>query len=158
MQTATLFYLVNNGNVFLGLKQEKLGSGKYNGFGGRVDPGETIEQAALRELSEETDRVKATEYRYAGCITYVFPKSPEWDQHVHIYVATKWEGEPRTTREMKDIQQFPIQNLRFERMWDNDKYWLQHVLKGGSVSGIVTHDGTNTLSKELELRAGDGNL
>lgn len=35
------------GRVLLGMKKRGFGMGKYNGFGGKVEPGESIEAAAL---------------------------------------------------------------------------------------------------------------
>lgn len=40
-------------SVLLGLKKRGFGTGKWNGFGGKVEPGETIRQAAIREMKEE---------------------------------------------------------------------------------------------------------
>lgn len=39
--------------VLLGMKKRGFGAGKWNGFGGKIENGETIEEAALRELHEE---------------------------------------------------------------------------------------------------------
>lgn len=36
--------------VLLGLKKRGLGVDKWNGFGGKLEPGETIEEAAKREM------------------------------------------------------------------------------------------------------------
>jgi len=47
--------LVTNGNysrILLGMKKRGLGIGKWNGFGGKLEPGESIEAAAARELHE----------------------------------------------------------------------------------------------------------
>jgi 8-oxo-dGTP pyrophosphatase MutT (NUDIX family) len=38
----------------VGLKKRGFGQGKWNGFGGKVEAGETIEAAAARELKEES--------------------------------------------------------------------------------------------------------
>ena len=57
MKQATLCYLIKekpHRQVLLGLKKRGFGEGKLNGFGGKVKENETIEQAALRELEEET--------------------------------------------------------------------------------------------------------
>ena len=44
----------NNKEVMLGMKKRGFGQGKYNGFGGKLEPNETVEEAAVRELEEES--------------------------------------------------------------------------------------------------------
>lgn len=38
------------GRLLLGLKRRGFGEGYVNGFGGKVEPGEGIEEAAIREV------------------------------------------------------------------------------------------------------------
>ncbi len=44
----TLVMVTNESNILLGLKKRGFGSGKLNGFGGKVEPNESIEEAAKR--------------------------------------------------------------------------------------------------------------
>lgn len=44
----TLVLVVQPGKVLLGMKKRGFGAGKWNGFGGKVEPGESIEEAAKR--------------------------------------------------------------------------------------------------------------
>ena len=44
----TLIFVRNGSEVLLGLKKRGFGVGKWNGFGGKVEPGETISQGAKR--------------------------------------------------------------------------------------------------------------
>lgn len=46
----TLVLIVQPGRVLLGMKKRGFGAGKWNGFGGKVQPGETIEDAARRQV------------------------------------------------------------------------------------------------------------
>ena len=39
--------------MLLGMKKRGFGTGKWNGFGGKVEVGETVADAAQRELEEE---------------------------------------------------------------------------------------------------------
>jgi len=48
----TLLYVVKNGKVLLIRKKRGLGAGFFNGVGGKAKPGETPEQAAVREMAE----------------------------------------------------------------------------------------------------------
>ncbi len=53
VKITTLVLIVKDGNVLLGMKKRGFGEGNWNGFGGKVQEGETIPQAARRELLEE---------------------------------------------------------------------------------------------------------
>jgi 8-oxo-dGTP diphosphatase/2-hydroxy-dATP diphosphatase len=44
----TLVMVTNESNILLGLKKRGFGSGKWNGFGGKVEANESIEEAAKR--------------------------------------------------------------------------------------------------------------
>lgn len=44
----TLVLVVQPGRVLLGMKKRGFGAGRWNGFGGKVQSGETIEDAARR--------------------------------------------------------------------------------------------------------------
>ena len=43
----------NNKSILLGMKLRGFGIGKWNGFGGKIEAGETIEEGAIREVHEE---------------------------------------------------------------------------------------------------------
>ncbi|MEM9057182.1 MAG: NUDIX domain-containing protein, partial [Pseudomonadota bacterium] len=49
---ATLLFVVRGGEVLLIHKKRGLGAGKINGPGGRVEPGETVQECAVREVRE----------------------------------------------------------------------------------------------------------
>ena len=44
----TLAFIRDGDRLLLGMKKRGFGAGKWNGFGGKVDPGETILQGAVR--------------------------------------------------------------------------------------------------------------
>ena len=44
----TLAFVLDAGRILLGMKKRGFGAGRWNGFGGKVDPGESIEAAAKR--------------------------------------------------------------------------------------------------------------
>ena len=44
----TLAFVRRSGDILLGYKKRGFGAGKWNGFGGKVEIGETIEDAAKR--------------------------------------------------------------------------------------------------------------
>lgn len=44
----TLIFVLKPGQVLLGYKKRGFAEGRWNGFGGKVEPGETIVQGAKR--------------------------------------------------------------------------------------------------------------
>jgi 8-oxo-dGTP pyrophosphatase MutT (NUDIX family) len=59
------------GALLLGRKKRGFGAGKINGFGGKVEPGETILAGALRETAEEAG-VMPRDARQVGVIRFDF--------------------------------------------------------------------------------------
>ncbi len=148
MKEATLAFLKDGMHIWLGMKKVRFGAGKYNGFGGRIEQGETPEQAALRELSEETNGVKALAWHKVAENTHIFPSKPEWNFHVHVFLVTKWEGTPTETEEMKP-EQFAIKDIPYSKMWHDDIHWLPHVLEGKKFKSEFDMTETEILSKKI---------
>lgn len=44
----TLLFVLEPGRVLLGMKKRGFGEGRWNGFGGKVQGGETVEEGAIR--------------------------------------------------------------------------------------------------------------
>ncbi|MGH7234133.1 MAG: NUDIX domain-containing protein, partial [Candidatus Saccharimonadales bacterium] len=82
MQRATLLLLLENDRILLAMKRRGFGVGKWNGVGGKLNQGETIEQAAKRECFEEI-QVKPKEITEVAILNFYFPDSKkDWNQQV----------------------------------------------------------------------------
>jgi len=157
MRDATLCFLVKNEpprKILLGLKKKGFGKGKLNGFGGKVRENETIEEAALRELEEETGvRASPGEARKVAELDFEFPFVPKeggWDQRVHVFLVGKWEGEAIETDEMKPVW-IETSEIPFERMWADDKHWLPLVLEDKRVKGRFSFGEDNESIRDMDL-------
>jgi 8-oxo-dGTP pyrophosphatase MutT (NUDIX family) len=134
MIDATLVVLLKGhpvSDVLLGYKKIGFGQGKFGGFGGKIEPGEGIAEAALRELTEETgvSVPEDTPFEQVATLEFYFPYKPEWSQRVHVFVTHHWQGIPTESNEMIP-QWFPVDSLPYNRMWDDSHYWLPKVLVG----------------------------
>jgi len=148
MQHCTLCLLFNNNKLLLGLKKQGLGKGLFNGFGGKVENGESIEQAAIRELQEEAG-ITAHAYRKVGILDFEFPQKPGWNQKVHVFVVHEWTGTPIETEEMKP-EWFNINQLPYSQMWEADTHWLPVVLgKKYVIAKFVYSANQKILEKEV---------
>jgi 8-oxo-dGTP diphosphatase len=137
--------------VLLGLKKRGFGVGKYAGFGGGVEPGETVIQAAIRELQEETSiTVSRANLRWAGHLTFLFPARPAWNQVVHVFLAAEWDGEPAESAEMRP-QWFARDALPFAQMWQDAAHWLPRILDGQLIRARFTFLDDNETVRDAEI-------
>lgn len=156
MLQSNLCYLFNKNKILLGLKKRGFGKGKWNGYGGKKEDGETIEEAVVREIYEEMNvKLTTNNLRKVAEIDFFFPeieKDKGWDQTVHVFFADDWAGNPEETEEMKP-QWFKIEDIPMNDMWIDDPHWLPHVLEGKKVmaSFVFGKDGLHIVKKEVKF-------
>ena len=124
---ATLMFVVRGSEVLLIEKLRGIGSGKINGPGGKIDPGESPRQAAVRETQEELHVTPINPVKM-GELFFAMTDLP--DIHCHVFMAREFEGSPTATDEA--IPRWTrIDQLPLELMWEDDQYWLPHILEDG---------------------------
>lgn len=138
----TLCIIHDHPRVLLGMKKRGFGAGRWNGFGGKVEPGESIEDAAKREIWEEAG-VKVTDIEKVGKIDFEFLGNPEVLE-VHIFKADDFMGNITESEEMKP-QWFHIDEIPFSDMWPDDKYWMSLFLKNKKFRGRFLFEGQNEI-------------
>lgn len=149
MKQATLCFIIENGKILLGMKKRGFGAGKWNGFGGKIENGEAIEEAAVRELHEEV-RVLANKLEKVGELKFIFPYKKEWNQIVHVFLVKEWEGHPKESEEMLP-KWFQINEIPFDKMWQDDRHWLPILLNGRKVNATFIFKEDNETIAEMKL-------
>ncbi len=143
----TLCIIHEHQRILLGMKKRGFGAGRWNGFGGKVSLGETIEDAAKREVKEEAG-IDICEMEKFGILDFEFKGNPEILQ-VHIFKSSGFFGVPTESEEMKP-QWFHINEIPFKEMWPDDKYWLPLLLAGKKFKGkFVFGESDVILEKKL---------
>lgn len=144
----TLCMIHQHPRVLLGMKKRGFGAGKWNGFGGHVEKGETIEEAARREVREEAG-VEVGEMLKHGIIEFEFQGNLELLE-VHIFRTTEFRGEPVESDEMRP-QWYHLDEIPSLPMWADDKYWLPLLLEEKKFKAKFWFDTGNAIVKhELE--------
>lgn len=128
----TLVIIHWDGKVLLGMKKRGFGAGRWNGFGGKVKEGETIEAAAKRELQEEAG-IEAVGLQKIGLLNFEFMGKEDTIEG-HIFSASEIVGLPTESEEMKP-QWFDTDKIPYAEMWPDDPYWMPFLLTGRKFVG-----------------------
>ena len=143
---ATLMFVMRGREVLLIRKKRGLGAGKINGPGGKLDPGETPLECAVRETREELG-ITALSPEWVG--EHRFQFTDGYSLHVHVYRSLAFEGTPVETDEAVPLW-FSVDAIPYDEMWEDDRHWLPMMFAGQRFSGRFVFDGDRMLDYSLE--------
>lgn len=137
MKTLMTLCIIRDGErILLAEKKRGFGVGFWNGYGGKVEPGETIEQALVREVREESE-LELVDYEKRGMMEFHLADGAI--KQVYIFEGTKWKGEPVETEEMKP-KWFQVAEIPLDDMWPSDTFWYPKFLKREYFEGTIVFD------------------
>ena len=142
---ATLLYVVRDGHILLIHKKRGLGAGKLNGAGGKVDPGETVRAAAIREFEEE---LGATPIDPRKLGEVAFEVTDDASIRIHVYRADDLIGDPVETEEAAPVWA-PLDTIPYDRMWADDRHWLPLLLENRAFSARTLFEGDRLLGLDV---------
>jgi 8-oxo-dGTP diphosphatase len=146
-ERANLCFIIQDRRVLLIRKKRGLGAGKINGPGGKLEPGETALESAIREAQEEVG-VTPSDLEERGELHFQFTDG--YSLHCTVFVAHQFAGEPFETVEATPMW-FDIDRVPYDEMWEDDQHWLPQVLAGRSFIGWFEFDGEKMLSKDVRF-------
>ncbi len=144
MKLATLCYIEKDGKTLMMLRNRKQGDihkGKYNGLGGKLEPGESPDECVVREVFEESGLT--IEPLFRGIITFpLFTPGDDW--YVFVYTADDFTGEQIDSPE-GTLEWVPTESLLELNLWEGDRHFLQWLRDGKKFSAKITY-----IEKELK--------
>ena len=142
---ATLLFVFRDDEVLLIRKKRGLGAGKINGPGGKIDPGETPEQCAVREVEEEL-RIRAREVSEIGLLRFQFVDG--LSILCHVFRAESFDGIPVETGEAIPLWT-KLNAIPYDEMWADDRMWFHHLAAKRKFVGNFEFDGDAMLTCEV---------
>jgi len=145
----TLAY-VRNGQETLMLRRppsHAAPGGKWNGLGGKFEPGESPERCLRREVAEESGLVvEAAELK--GVITF-----PDFvgagDVMTFVYVVHRVSGTLRPSGPEGTLHWVPTRDVATLDLWEGDRVFLPWLERPGLFSARFTYDGARFVEHEV---------
>ena len=144
-EDAVILFVIANGRILLIHKKRGLGHGKVNGPGGRVDPGETTMEAAIRETREEVG-LTTSDLAERAVLQFIFTDG--YSLEVTVFTTQTWSG---TLMETDEALPFwcDLSEIPYDSMWADDRHWLPLVLNGSYVRAQFTFDEDEMLESDV---------
>jgi len=151
MKLATLCYLRQNGQTLMVHRNKKPNDfhmGKWNGLGGKFEPGETPEECARREILEESGlQVKTLALK--GLLTFpMFTIYDDW--YAFVFVATDFEGSLIESPE-GDLCWIDDARLLDLNLWAGDRIFLPWLDRPGFFSGKFIYQNGELVDHSVEF-------
>ena len=144
-KASTLVLLVQEGRLLLGMKKRGFGVGKWNGFGGKVESGETVREGALREMREECGvDIPSSALTEAGVLAFDFPDGSCGPLLVHVFKASGYTGKIEESEEMAP-RWFETSSIPFDQMWQDDEHWFPLFLRDTRFTATFQFENLHTM-------------
>jgi len=134
------FPIGRSGRVLMGRKTRVIGVGLFNGPGGGIEDGETVDEGTVREVHQEvgiTVNPKKLQRRaIVRCNNFKKDGAP-FVCKLYVSIAPEWEGAATPSDELVDLVWFLPQQLPLAQMMAGDQSWVPQVLQGKTFTAEV---------------------
>lgn len=129
IKRTVLVFVFSGENLLMILKKSGQGKGKWNVPGGKLEPGESDEAAALRETQEETG-ITPVDIQRAGELEFYFEAGGSWSNSCAVFTARSHTGALIGETEECEPRWISTNAIPWENMWESDRTWIPLVFAG----------------------------
>jgi 8-oxo-dGTP diphosphatase len=118
-------------------KANDIHAGKWNGLGGKLEPGETPEECVIREVLEESG-LSIQNPKYCGLLIFPAFKGNDW--YVFVFTATEFSGGLIESPE-GNLDWIPDEKIVDLNLWESDPIFMPWIREGKFFSAKFTYEG-----------------
>jgi 8-oxo-dGTP diphosphatase len=109
-------------------RNDDLHYGKYNGLGGKLEPGEDIVSGMRREILEEAG-IEALDMKLRGTINWPGFGKDGQDWFGFIFRIDSWTGTVKQENHEGTLAWVKLCDLNNVNFWESDRHWLAMVFE-----------------------------
>jgi 8-oxo-dGTP diphosphatase len=118
-------------------KPNDMHQGKWNGLGGKLEPGESPEECAVREIAEESG-LQALKPELKGILTFpAFDEIEDW--YCFVFVVRQFQGELTESSE-GNLRWVPDGELLALNLWEGDRIFIPWLDQPGLFSAKFVYE------------------
>ena len=157
---AVLLYAFNGNEILMIQGREKDGiPGKWNGLGGKLEVGESMLEACIREFQEEASCTTTTsQWKWLGQLYFPnFKPNKNEDWWVNVFI-TDLDTQQRIQIPLHDpshaeglLQFVPLSGILSLDLWDGDQKFLPFVFDRIPFEGTFFYENGHCVRDELSI-------
>ncbi len=152
MKLATLCYVQKDDQTLMLHRNSRKSDthyGKYNGLGGKFEPGETPEECVKREVLEESGLI-LNKVQLKGFLTFpAFSKGEDW--YVFVFTSNDFSGDLLSNTPEGELEWIDNSKIPELNMWEGDEIFLPWLKRSGIFSGKFEYTDGRLVRHEAEL-------
>ena len=152
MLLATLCYIKRNGYTLMVYRNRKVNDihkGKWNGLGGKFEPGESPEECVIREVREESG-LEIRKPQLHGLLMFPNFKGDDW--YVFVFTAREFGGALIDSPEGR-LAWIPDEKLTSLNLWESDHIFFPWLERNKFFSAKFIYQGDQMKSYEVAFHS-----
>ncbi len=146
----TTCHIIKGNRILLKRATRGISKGKWNAPGGKIDKGETPEGSVIREVFEETG-LRIRRPFFHGELNFYLKGRARPYVHMYLFSARRSSGKARSTVEGR-VKWFDIREIPYDRMWQDDRVWVQLMMEGMRFDADFNFDEKNEKLVSCSIR------
>ena len=158
MILATLCYIKHDGHTLMVYRNKKpndMHAGKWNGLGGKFEPGESPEECIIREVREESG-LEIRNPKMHGLLMFPAFKGDDW--YVFVFSAREFSSDLMANSPEGRLEWIPDENLTSLNLWESDQIFFPWLDGDEFFSAKFVYEGDEMKRYEVVFHAKLSNL